>query len=79
MGTGSGEFAVVVQPDVKGHGVARHLMQRLIEWGRAQGMAVIQGQILAENAGMLAFVRQLGFTIHRIPGERDVLEARLTL
>ena len=28
---------------------------------------------------MLAFVRHLGFEIHRLPGEDDVLEARLTL
>jgi acetyltransferase len=79
IATGSGEFAVVVQPDVKGRGVARHLMQRLIDWATEQGMASIQGQILAENAGMLAFIRRLGFTIHRIPSEMDVLEARLAL
>jgi acetyltransferase len=79
MGTGRGEFAVVVQPDVKGRGVGRHLMQRLIGWGRDCGLTEIQGQILAENAGMLAFIRRLGFSIHRMPGEADVMEARLSL
>ena len=74
-----GEFAVVVQPDVKGRGLARHLMHRLIDWGRSQGMQEIVGQVLSENKPMLGFVRSLGFTIHSLPDEPDVVEARLTL
>ncbi len=70
-----GEFAVIVQPDMKGRGLARHLMARLIAWGRAQGMAAIVGQVLAENAPMLAFVRRLGFSVRRLPDEPDVVEA----
>jgi len=75
----SGEFAVIVQPDVKGHGLASHLMQRLIDWARQCGMAEVVGQVLAENAPMLAFVRHLGFSLRRLPEEPDVIEARLTL
>jgi acetyltransferase len=37
------------------------------------------GQILANNRPMLAFIRSLGFTIHALPGEDDVVEARLHL
>lgn len=76
---GDGEFAVLVQPDMKHKGLAAHLMQRLIDWARAQGMAEIVGQVLADNAPMLAFVRHLGFTVRRMPGESDVLEARLSI
>ncbi len=75
----SGEFAVIVQPDVKGHGLASHLMQRLIDWARQCGMTAIVGQVLAENAPMLAFVRHLGFSLRRMPEEPDVIEARLAL
>lgn len=75
----SGEFAVIVQPDVKHHGLASHLMQRLIDWGRQTGLAEIVGQVLSENAPMLAFVRHLGFVLRRMPEEPDVIEARLTL
>ena len=32
----AGEFAVIVQPDMKGRGLASHLMQRLIDWARAR-------------------------------------------
>jgi acetyltransferase len=75
----TGEFAVIVQPDMKGRGLARHLMERLIDWGRTQQMSAIVGQVLTENAAMLAFIRKLGFTLRRLPEEPDVVEARLVL
>lgn len=78
-GTGRGEFAVIVEPSMKGKGLARRLMEKIIEWGRAGGLAEIVGQVLAENAPMLSFIRRLGFSIHRVPGEDDVVEARLVL
>ena len=73
------EFAVIVQPDMKGRGLAARLMQRLFAWARSQGITEIIGQVLADNAPMLAFVRHLGFTVRRAPGEEDVMEARLSL
>ena len=73
------EFAVIVQPDMKGRGVATHLMLRLIDWARGRGIAGIFGQVLADNAPMLAFVRRMGFTVRHLTGEDDVLEARLPL
>jgi acetyltransferase len=75
----SGEFAVIVQPDLKGKGLASRLMQRLIDWARTRGMASVVGQVLADNAPMLAFVRHLGFSVRRLPEEPDVMEARLEL
>ena len=74
-GTRSGEFAVVVDPALKGHGLARRLMQCLTDWGREKGMREIVGQVLAENAPMLAFMRKLGATIRRLPEAADVVEA----
>jgi acetyltransferase len=75
----SGEFAVIVQADMKGKGVASHLMRRLIDWARARGLREMEGQVLADNAPMLAFVRRLGFSVRRMPEEREVVEARLAL
>ena len=75
----SGEFAVIVQADMKGKGLASHLMHRLIDWARDRGMAEVVGQILADNAPMLAFIRHLGFTLRRLPDEPEVMEARLDL
>ncbi len=74
---GTAEFAVVVRGDLRGTGLARHLMGRLIDWGRAQGVSEIVGQILAENAPMLGFIRRLGFTVRHMEGDPTVMEARL--
>jgi acetyltransferase len=74
-----GEFAVIVQADMKGKGVASHLMRRLIDWARGRGLRTIVGLVLGDNAPMLAFMRYLGFSLHRVPEEPDVVEARLSL
>ncbi len=74
-----GEFAIIVQQDMKGRGVASHLMHRLIAWARMRGLSNVIGQVLADNAPMLAFVRHLGFSVRRMPEEPDVMEARLAL
>jgi acetyltransferase len=78
-GADEGEFAVIVQSDMKGRGLATHLMQRLIDWARARRLRAIVGQVLADNAPMLAFVRHLGFSLKRMQDEPDVVEARLLL
>ena len=78
-GDAEGEFAVIVQADMKGKGVASHLMRRLIEWARGRRMRAMVGLVLADNAPMLAFVRHLGFAVRRMPEEPDVVEARLAL
>ncbi len=76
---GAAEFAIVVQPDVKGRGLAAHLTRRLIGWARQHGVTEIVGQVLADNAPMLGFVRHLGFTLHRVPDDETVVEARLPI
>ncbi|MEN0075589.1 MAG: GNAT family N-acetyltransferase [Paracraurococcus sp.] len=73
------EFAVAVSPAMKGQGLGRYLMERLFEWGRDNGVREVVGQVLADNAPMLAFVRALGFAVRRSPEEEDVMEARLAL
>jgi acetyltransferase len=75
MDGGRGEFAILVQPDMKGCGLARHLMERLAGWARDQGIPEIVGQVLADNAPMLAFMRRLGFSLHHDRDEPDVVEA----
>ena len=76
---GAGEFAIVVEPDCKGLGLARHLMACLIAWARARGVPEITGQVLADNQPMLGFVRRLGFRLHHLPDESDVVQAVLSL
>jgi acetyltransferase len=73
------EFAVAVEPAAKGLRLGTALMRTVLDWGRAQGVVDVSGQILADNTPMLAFAERLGFTIAHIPGEADVVEARMTL
>jgi acetyltransferase len=75
----SGEFAVIVQADMKGRGLASHLMRRLIDWARTRDLSEVVGQVLADNQPMLSFCRHLGFTIHRMADDPSVMEARLAL
>ncbi|PTB22764.1 GNAT family N-acetyltransferase [Trinickia symbiotica] len=60
----SAEFAVAVRSDMKGKGLGRLLMERIIEYVRARGTRFITGEILRENAPMLALARARGFEMH---------------
>ena len=75
----TGEFAVVVQRDMKGKGLASLLMHRLMDWGRTHDVTDMVGQVLADNAPMIGFVRHLGFSLRRMPDEPDVVEAKMVL
>jgi acetyltransferase len=72
----TGEFAVIVDREMKGQGLGRHLMQRLFDWAQAMGIETIAGQVLADNAPMLSFVRGLGFELHRSPEDEEVFDVR---
>ena len=61
----TGEYAVLVRSDLKGRGLGWQLMQQLIEYARTEGLRKIEGQVLRENAAMLAMCRELGFIARR--------------
>ncbi len=75
----SGEFAVAIRPDGKSHGLAYHLMQRLFDWGRSQGMTGVHALILADNGPMLAFARKLGCRLRRDPNDAGIVIAEMGL
>jgi acetyltransferase len=66
------EFAVVVADDWRRHGLGQKLMQRLMECARGAGLAVITGEVLADNQPMLELMRRLGFSIRATPGDARV-------
>jgi len=78
-GRPEGEFAIVVQEDMKRKGVGTLLMHHLIGWARRRELTRITGEVLAENVEMLRFASHLGFALHREPEAPDVVEARLAL
>ena len=60
-GTRSCELGIVVADDWHHTGMAQLLMAALESAAREQGFERIKGLVLAENADMLDFVKQLGF------------------
>lgn len=72
------EFAVMVRSDLKGSGLGRKLMLKMIDYCRARGTGQIVGQILTDNTRMLKFVESLGFKRLRYV-EGDIIEVALDL
>jgi acetyltransferase len=71
------EFALIVGDDFQRRGLGRQLLGRLIEIGRAEGVARIVGYILSDNLAMLDLCRAFGFRVEWRAGE--MLEAVLDL
>jgi acetyltransferase len=65
----SGEYAILIRSDLKGHGLGWSLMQLMIEYARSEGIRSITGQVLRENAMMLDMCRELGFHVATDPQE----------
>lgn len=75
----NGEYAVAIRPDLKGRGLANHLMGRVLDWGRNQGMTHAHALILADNGPMIAFARKLGGRLKRDPHDSSVVRAEMSL
>ncbi len=57
------EFAVLVRSDLKGIGLGRRLLEKLIAYSRAQGTRRLNGITMPHNQGMIALARKLGFQV----------------
>lgn len=73
------EFAVAVDDDWRGSGLAGVLMHALIDLARRRGLKSMEGTVLATNSGMLKFVRQLGFRQERIPDDPQTVRVHRPL
>jgi acetyltransferase len=74
-----GEFAILVRSDWKWRGLGWLLMQLIIDYARSEGIGTIEGQVLRENATMLAMCAELGFEIASDPADADICLATLKL
>ncbi|WP_028008753.1 bifunctional acetate--CoA ligase family protein/GNAT family N-acetyltransferase [Solimonas flava] len=77
--TGSeAEFAALVHHNFAGLGLGRQLMRAILDYGAQRGIRRIYGDVLLENAPMLALSHSLGFRRERHPDDpgcvRVVLE-----
>ena len=66
------EFAIVVADAWQKRGLARKLMQVLIETARNRGLAYMTGIFLANNDRMLSFVAGLGFQLSNDPDDNSI-------
>ena len=73
------EFGIILRADLKGHGLGRLLLDRLITYQRAAGTLRLVATILAENESMRALGRRLGFTEQPTPGDACTVQLSLAL
>lgn len=57
------EFAVLVRSDLKGLGLGRLLLEKLIRYARLHGLEYLNGITMPHNQGMIALAKKLGFNI----------------
>lgn len=57
------EFAVLVRSDLKGLGLGRRLLEKLIVYTREHGLQRLNGITMPHNRGMVALARKLGFKV----------------
>ncbi|MCX4164180.1 MULTISPECIES: GNAT family N-acetyltransferase [Paraburkholderia] len=57
------EFALAIRSDLKGKRLGRLLMEKIIAYVRARGTHWLVGEVLRENAAMIALATHCGFTM----------------
>jgi acetyltransferase len=75
----NGEFAILVRSDLKGRGLGWQLMQLIIEYARAEGLRIVEGQVLNSNTTMLTMCRELGFDVVFDRQDADACIVKLAL
>jgi acetyltransferase len=73
---GSAEFAIAVADEFQRRRLGTRLVKRLLAYALAKGVRRLFGEIIAENHGMLAFVRRLGFRLRSNPSDATTLIAQ---
>lgn len=64
-----GEYAVMVQSNLKGMGLGWVLMKLIIRYAKVDGIQTVKGEVLRENTTMLDMCRSLGFRVKRSPDD----------
>lgn len=60
-----GEFAVIVRSDMKGQGLGKRLLQKMLDYCATCGVQCITGETMLQNHGMAGLARSLGFVVKR--------------
>ena len=73
------EYAIITRSNVHGKGLGWQLMQHLIDYAKAEGLAELFGSVLSVNTTMLKMCRELGFDSEAVPGDASVRHVSLKL
>ncbi|AQT58873.1 bifunctional acetate--CoA ligase family protein/GNAT family N-acetyltransferase [Cellvibrio sp. PSBB023] len=72
------EFAMAIRSDLKGIGLGSRMLQKMINYSRAQGTQQLIGCTMLENAGMANLARKLGFMV-KYNRDEGLIDMTLTL
>ncbi|HNN84779.1 MAG TPA: GNAT family N-acetyltransferase [Accumulibacter sp.] len=72
------DFAIVVDSALKGQGLGRLLLERLLSYCRSRRIAELRGETLEGNLRMQRLARRLGFTLST-GADRGTIDLRLAL
>lgn len=72
------EFAILVRSDLKGVGLGRLLMEKIIRYAHTRGLQSLSGVTMPSNRGMITLARKLGFKV-KIQLEDGIAELKLQL
>ncbi len=73
------EFALVIADSMHGKGLGQRLMTTLMDAARAQGLKIIEGEVLKKNADMLHLMERLGFEVSTSQDDDSVKSVRRML
>jgi acetyltransferase len=73
------EFALAVRSDYKRRGLGKLLLARLIAEAKRRGLTTLFGEVLRENAAMIALCRHFGFVLTHHPSDSRALRVTLPL
>lgn len=71
------EFAVMVDPSTQGQGFGTQLMQRMIQYGRDNGVKAITAEVMSDNEPMIRLSKGCGF--HVVNNDDGVISVRLDM
>jgi acetyltransferase len=73
------EYAIALRSDLKGIGLGRRLMVRILDYAKARGVGEVFGEVLRENLAMTELCRGLGFRLAASPEAPELVHASLAL
>jgi acetyltransferase len=73
------EYGLLVRSDLQGHGIGWTLLRMIVDYATAEGLARIEGTILADNVKMLQMAREFGFAVAASLNDPRVVRATLDL